>query len=220
MFEGKEIIPHNIDWITLVLFVILVLLAIANFAFQDRLRDTSMLFLSKKNLNIYFKGEKNIVLNSFQISLFTVQLLTISLFIHLIISYFKPEITVSNYNSFLIIVALVLLYFGIRFFLGLFLAFIFNLKEVHKKLVYEKINYFNNLILWSLPILIILVYATKYQPIIFKITITTFILLLILRYAIVLRNNKKLIFSDLLYFILYLCALEIAPLVIILKLTI
>jgi hypothetical protein len=54
----------------------------------------------------------------------------------------------------------------------------------------------------------------------FKITFLVFVILLVLRYSLVLVNNKKLITNNLFYFMLYLCALEIAPLAIILKLTI
>ena len=60
----------------------------------------------------------------------------------------------------------------------------------------------------------------QFDDLIFKITIFVFLFLLIIRYSLLLINNKKLIFNNLFYFILYLCALEIVPLVIILKLTI
>lgn len=219
MFDAKEIIPQNTDWITLVFFIILVLLVVVRIFYSQRLKDTGMLFFSKNKLSLYFNKEKKIGLNWFQISLFLVQLLTISLFIYLIISYYNKNFTAFNSHLYLIIIGFVTLYFGIRFFLGQFLAFIFDLKPFHRIVLYEKVNYFNNLILWILPFILILVYAQKYQSTLLKVSIVVFISLLILRYVLVLRNNKKLIFNDLLYFILYLCALEIAPLVIIFKLT-
>jgi len=219
MFEAKEIIPENTDWITLVFFIILMLLVLVKVFYNQRLQDTSMLFFSKKTLSVYFNKEKKISLNWFQFLLFIVQLLTVSLFFYLIARQFNLNNALLNSHLYLIIIGFVLLYFGIRFFLGLFLAFIFDLKPFHRIVLYEKVNYFNNLILWILPIIILLVYAPEYQSELLKISIVIFISLLILRYVLVLRNNKKLIFNDLLYFILYLCALEIAPLVIIFKLT-
>lgn len=219
MFNAKEIIPQNTDWITLVFFIILVLLVIVRIFYNQRLQDTSILFLSKKKLSIYFNKEKKIGLNWFQFLLFIAQLLTISLFFYLILLHYNPNYTLFNSHLFLIIIGFVTLYFGIRFFLGLFLASIFNLNPFHRIILYEKVNYFNNLILWMLPIILVSVYAYEYQSTLLELSIFVFISLLILRYTLVLRNNKKLIFSDLLYFILYLCALEIAPLVIIFKLT-
>ncbi|NQV78269.1 MAG: DUF4271 domain-containing protein, partial [Lutibacter sp.] len=64
------------------------------------------------------------------------------------------------------------------------------------------------------------VYLSEYKGLLFEITFLVFLLVLILRYVLILLNNKKLIFNNLFYFILYLCALEIAPLIIVLKLTI
>jgi hypothetical protein len=134
--------------------------------------------------------------------------------------YLKPTFKPLNFYDFLIILAGVFLYFAFRYLIGLFLATIFNLTEIHKKFVYEKTNYFNSLSLSMLPFLLLVFYVDSYKIIFSKIALTLFAFLLLLRYVWVVRNNKKLIFNNLLYFILYLCALEIAPLVIILKLTI
>ena len=220
MFDAKEIISANTDWIALVFLTILALLVVLKFFFSDRLYHTNLLFFSKNNLSSYFNRDKAIVFNLFQILFFIIQLLTISLFLFLIIRRFRPDFELFNMDLFLIILIGVLLYFGLRYILGTILAFVLNLNFIHRKLLNEKINYFNNLILWCLPFLVFLAYAKEYQSIFLKISIFVCISLLILRYVLVLSNNKKLIFSDLLYFILYLCALEIAPLVIILKLTI
>jgi hypothetical protein len=113
----------------------------------------------------------------------------------------------------------VILYFGFRFVLGFSLAYVLNLTNVYKKILFEKINYFNALILWIIPPLLFLIYTDKNQNLFLWITIILLVILLILRYGLILNNNKYLIFKNLLYFILYLCALEIAPLLIILKLT-
>ena len=50
MFEAKEIISQNNDWITLVFLLILFLLAINKLLFNDRILHTSTLFLQKKYL--------------------------------------------------------------------------------------------------------------------------------------------------------------------------
>ena len=219
MFEAKEIFSQNNDWITLVFFTIFVILVIIKLYFNERLRYLSILFFSKKYLAIYYNKEKNIF-NYFQILFFLVQILTFSLIIFEIIKYNNPNFTSLNGHIFVIILAAVSLYFIIRFFIGLFLAAIFNLSGIHKKILYEKTSYFNSLSVSVLPFLLFLFYTDSYQILFLRIVLIIFVTLLLLRYMLVLRNNKKLIFSNLFYFILYLCALEIAPLVIILKLTI
>ncbi len=219
MFEAKEILPQNTDWIVLVFFVIFSLLTVLKISFEDRLYQTITLFFSKKNLSIYFNKEKINVFNLFQSLFFLVQLLIISLLFYVLIGYFKTFFQPLNFKTYTLILLGVILYFGFRFVLGFSLAYVLNLTNVYKKILFEKINYFNALILWIIPPLLFLIYTDKNQNLFLWITIILLVILLILRYGLILNNNKYLIFKNLLYFILYLCALEIAPLLIILKLT-
>jgi hypothetical protein len=220
MFEAKEIVSNNYDWVAMIFFAVLVLLVFTKNQYNNRLYHTVTLFFSKKYLSIYFNKEKTVVLNWFQISFFIIQSLIFSLLIYLTIYNFKEENTSLNLKYYLILLAGTVLYFGIRYVLGLFLAQVFSISTIHKKLLYEKLNYFNTLILWILPLMLILVYAQKYQKLLLISTLILVGILLIFRYALILKNNKNLLFNNLFYFILYLCALEIAPLVIIFKLTV
>lgn len=220
MFEAKEIILQNNDWVTFVFLAILLFLTTAKVLFSDRLLHLSTLFLSNKYFLIYFNKEKNNLLNLFQILLFVVQLLVLSLLLYYINAYFQLKPEFSGLNNYLLIIVGVSLYVGLRFFSGIFLAYIFNLKEVHKKLTNEKVNYLNNLILWLIPLLVVHEYITYYKNFILIIAFLIVILLLVIRYGLLLSNNKKLFFNDLFYFIMYLCALEIAPLIIFFKLII
>lgn len=219
MFEAKEILHQNTDWIVLVFFVIFSILTFLKISFEDRLYQTITLFFSKKNLSVYFNKEKINVFNLFQSSLFLVQILIISLLFYVLIGYFKTFFQPLNFKTYTLILLGVILYFGFRFVLGFSLAYVLNLTNVYKKILFEKINYFNTLILWIIPPLLFLIYTDKNQNLFLWITIILLVILLILRYGLILNNNKYLIFKNLLYFILYLCALEIAPLLIILKLT-
>lgn len=219
MFEAKEILPQNTDWIVLVFFVIFSILTFLKISFEDRLYQTITLFFSKKNVSIYFNKEKINVFNRYQSLLFLVQILIISLFFYVLMDYFNTFFQPLNFKTYTLILFGVILYFGFRFVLGFILAYVLNLTNVYKKILFEKINYFNTLILWIITPLLFLIYTDKNQGLFLWITIILFIILLILRYGLILNNNKYLIFKNLLYFILYLCALEIAPLLIILKLT-
>ncbi len=220
MFEAKEIIYHNNDWVTLVFLTILLVLTTAKVLFNDRLYHLSTLFLSKKYFLFYFNKEKSSIINLFQILLFVVQVLTISLLLYYVNLYFQLKPGFYGLNSYLFIISVVSLYIGSRFFLELFLAYLFDLKKVRKKITNEKVNYFNNLILWVIPLLVVCEYTTNYKTFFLKITFSIVALLLVIRYVLLLSNNKKLVFYDFFYFILYICALEIAPLIFFLKLTI
>ncbi|MDD3723066.1 MAG: DUF4271 domain-containing protein [Lutibacter sp.] len=220
MFEAKEIIHQNHHWVSLVFLAILIFLTLAKVLYKDRLLHTAMLFISKKYLFIYFGKEKNDILNLFQFLLFTVQLLALALILYFANDIWQFSARLNALYGYLLLVAGVGLYFCFRYLIGLFLAEIFNIKSKHGRIVYDKVSYFNNLILWILPLLMLSAYANIHKELFFKITFFVLVILLILRYSLILANNKKLIINNLFYFILYLCALEIAPLAIILKLTI
>ncbi|WP_456376484.1 DUF4271 domain-containing protein [Lutibacter sp.] len=220
MFEASKIIHSNSDWITLVLVFIFSVLTLLKVVFKDRLAQVTTVFISKKYFLTYYNKGKSTIFNGFQVSLFTVQLLVISLLLYLVNSHFHFQQIPLDFKSYLHIFFLVGFYFSIHYLIGLLLAFLFNFKDVYSVFVYQKLNYFNNLILWLLPFLILTIYISAYQYLLLNITIYLFIILALLRYSLILKNNKKLIFNNLFYFILYLCTLEIAPLIIILKLTI
>ncbi|SDW16027.1 protein of unknown function [Lutibacter oricola] len=221
MNDALKIIHQNNDWLTFVFIAILTILAFVKLLFSDQLKYTSVLFISKKYLLIYFGKEKRAVFNLFQISLFVIQILVISLLFQLIITHF--ELKFSQFKPiklyFLLLFA-VICYFGVRYFIGILIASLFNLKKKHEQIIHEKTNYLNNLILWVLPFFIITTYTVKFKLFFLKTTIIIGVILLVFRYTLLLINNKKLIFNNLFYFILYLCALEIAPLLIILKLAV
>lgn len=220
MIEAEKIINQNNDWITVVFLIILIVLAIQKFYFRNMQLHTSVFFLKKNKLASYFNKEKNIFFNLYQVLSFIVQLASISLLLYFLTDILEVKTTDSNLNLFIKIVFIVSFYFLIRFVIGVFLASIFNLEILHKKVFYEKTNFFNNLVLWMLPFLVFISYSKQVGSLFIKITVTFFILLALIRYALLIINNKKLAFNNLFYFILYLCVLEIAPLVIIIKLTI
>lgn len=220
MFEAKEIIHQNHHWVSLVFLAILIFLTWAKVLYKDRLLHAASLFVANKYLLIYFNKEKNDIINLFQFLLFMVQILALALLFYFANNLWQFSDRLSGLNGYLLLAGIVGLYFCFRYLAGFFLVEIFNIKNKCSRLVYDKISYFNNLILWILPFLILSAYANIYKEFFFKITFFILIILLILRYGLVLVNNKKLIVNNLFYFILYLCALEIAPLAIILKLTI
>jgi hypothetical protein len=220
MFEATNIIYQNNDWITLVLLTVFVLLTFVKILFKDRLFNGGTFFLSKKYLSIYFSKEKTKILNSYQILLFFVQVLVLAVVGLYIYESFQLQSTFFEFTNFLLIVLGVALYFILHNFLGWLLAILFNYQIEFKKILFDKMNYFNNVILWLLPLVIFSVYVKDYKVLFWKITMFWLFLLLLLRYGLILKNNKSVVFNNLFYFILYLCALEIAPLIIVLKLTI
>lgn len=219
MFEAENIAHLKNDWITLIFFIILIILAIIKFQFNDRLQHSVTFFLNKKKLLTYFNKEKNIFNNLYQILFFSIQLLTFSLLIFFLFEFFQKNNTLSNVKLYLTIIIIVSLYFTFRFLIGLLIAYIFDQIYTFKKVAYFKMNYINNLTLYLLPFLFFTAYSKDLSILFLKISIFICVIFLLIRYALFIKNNKKFIINNLFYFILYLCALEIVPIVIILKLT-
>jgi hypothetical protein len=220
MQETANYIIHPSDWITYIFLGLFFTITATRFLYHDRILHTFSLFLSKRYLISYYTTEVNVIFNSYQAVMFCIQLVGISLLLFFVNETFNLTPSMSGLMGLLEISGLVLVYFFVRFLLGFIVAFILEFKQYHIRLMYEKTNYLSSFALWLLPLLALYVYAFNYNKY-FLIGILVFsCLLLISRYLLVVQNNKKLLFSSLFYFILYLCALEIAPLIFILKLSI
>lgn len=220
MFEASEITTINKDWITALFIIVLLLLAFLKSFFNERLKHTSVLFFSKKYLHIYYNKEKNITFNLFQIPAFLILVISLSMVVYLSNLYFLSYDYLLHPKGYLLIFSGLTLYFVFKFLINLIIALLFNFNYEKNKLAFDKMSYFNNVILWILPTLILSVYFKNFEVIFLNITLIILAFTLALRYALFIANNKNFILSHLFYFILYLCALEIAPLVIIFKLTI
>ena len=220
MFASAARISQNNDWISAIFLLTFILLTLAKVLFGNRIFHASMLFLQKKYLLIYYGKDKSVVWNLFQMLLFIVKFLILSLLLFYINSFFKLNAQLFELKGYLFLLVGVALYFVARLGIELFLSRILNFEKSYKKVLYDKVSYFNNLVLWLLPFLLIYTYAPSHEELFFNILLFVSIALFVIRYALLMNGNKNLIFSNLFYFILYLCALEISPVVIVLKLII
>ena len=150
------------------------------------------------------------------LSMAIISWLNISLFCYLIIPQINPTIK----DHFEVTFTYVTFYCGafliIKTLLQLILGEIFD-NPLIKRFLFSKSSLlsFNSWILYSGSIL--LIYLLNQNLIIIYSVSLLFLLLYIIGYINILRNYKKYVLSQILYFILYLCALEIAPLVIIIS---
>ncbi|MDP6921534.1 MAG: DUF4271 domain-containing protein [Lutibacter sp.] len=219
MFEASNIIRENNDLITGVFSLTLIILAALKVLFGARLSANCTHFLPQNYLSTY-NLERNSTFNLFQGLMFLLQLLVLSAFsllTGLVLGY--PVIHPEPAFSMLFFLLVLMGYLGIRYLVGFLLSVVFDLRKLHEKIVYEKMNYRNNLILWILPMVVPAFYIKSSQEFLVKMTVSVLLTLYLFRYALLVSNNKKVIVNNLFYFILYLCALEVAPLMIILKLT-
>ncbi len=210
MFEAETIISHSKDSVTWLFIAIGILLFILNIFYKSRLRVTNTSFLSEKYIGLFYSTDKNkSIFARFDAFLFfLVNILTTTLLIK----------TIDPQNGYALIISLFLgvfliLDYGVKYGLSTF----FEYQEEQRHVTYLKNTYLNNITLWILPFLLFYHYSPISKDLFKWISISLLLILLTLRYLFVISKYKKPIKHHLFYFILYICTLEIAPILIFAK---
>lgn len=205
------------DWFTVVFVLIFLILGVAKYLYKDQLSELAIVFLNKRYF-LNFGKESLAVFSNFNKLLFSVQVLVFSLFLFLFIQFFFSEYLAGNtLYLFLKIVVGIALYFAIRYSLGKFLATLFDLNKMQTQLNFSKMVYLFSISMIILPFLLLVFYIKSYNFMVFQLSAIILSILLIVRYVFVLKNNKSLLKNGLFYFIVYLCALEMAPILVVFK---
>ena len=205
------------DWITIVFLLIFFLLSVVKFVYKERLFKLVSLFFSKEYFLNYGKDNR-LIINNFNTILFIIQSLVLALLVFALISFYKPEIVENNtLVVFLKIGLFIVSFFALRYAISLLLGILFEVNKQQEYLTFAKLSYLFSSTLLILPLLFFVYYVKSYNLLAFQLTITVFTILLIIRYVVIFQNNKNNIYNKLFYFILYLCALEIAPFLLIYK---
>ncbi len=203
--------PRNIgskDWATVLFVLSFVLIAITRGVFENRFVDFSRLIYSDKYIKIY--RDTGNLMNWFTIALFVVQVISFAFFIQLSLSFFG-FIEKTDWISYIQIITLLGIFILSKYLIEKIIATSFNIEEFSEQFNLQKVSYRTYIGLCILPLNIILFYNDT--PIDFLIYFTIAVILIInaITYLISLKIYQNLIIGKLFYFILYLCALEIAP---------
>lgn len=216
MIQAAERLIFSNDGYTLVFLIILFLFVLTKKIYVKQLVfSNSFLFTSAHLL----KNDKESKFGLHAIML-VIGSLTFSVLLFLIFKYlgvFREEN--PRFLYFYIFIA-VFLYLLISFLTSKIVGSILGVSDIMKVYLVFKVSYLKAIVLFLLPMLLLVVYCPFYRIGLLKITIFCMLVLFVLREALILINNKNLILNELFYFILYICTLEIAPLIIILRLTI
>jgi len=217
MFEGLERISSTSDWVTVFFMVVLVLIAVLQYNFTERFSKLFSLIYSDKYYTDFIKT-RPLIFNTFHLIFFFVFLFNISMLLFFVFKTYKPAFYDSELGFFLKIILAVLTFFSLRYLLGRMIAGIFNLSEEQSYFTFLKIS---NLYLISVliyPLLILSNFTTGvFHKFLITFTVTASLAVTLFRYFVVIKN-EKLGFNNLFYLFLYLCALELSPLIVVYKL--
>ncbi|WP_298924249.1 DUF4271 domain-containing protein [uncultured Allomuricauda sp.] len=204
---------ESLDWITIVLFFSMVVLALGKYLFRNRFLNFMILPFNNRYVVLYNK--KGRLLNWFHILLTIFQLINFSLFIFLLLKAFFTLPNDDNPSSFFIIIVGLLLFQIVKILLQFAQGFVFNTQGLISELLFNKLSYLNYSSLVMFVSNIVLIYILNDSKIIFSVAIILIISINVIGLTRLLKNHQKAIIPYFFYFILYLCALEIAPLVLV-----
>lgn len=196
------------DWATILFMVCLLLVAITKGNFENRFSDFIKLVVNDKYLKIY-KDSSNVT-SWFNILLFAVQLISFSFFVLIILSYFDIA-EKADYIKYIQIITLIGVFVLSKYLIDKIIATSFSIEEFAEQVNLQKVSYRAFIGLFIIPVNIILYYNDFSSKYIIYCFISIVLIINVFTYLMTLKSYQKLLINKLFYFILYLCALEIAP---------
>lgn len=203
------------DWITVLLLGVFLILVVARKMYPQRFIDFTMLFATNKYLLI--RGREPQIIDPFNVLLFVVNIISVTLFIFLFYNTYIEEVERPQI-LFLQIATAYTTIILLKFSLEKIIANILSLDNKMDFYMFYKLSYRNFLALVLLPVSIFLTYVWTPGIMIFYICAGFLLLLNLITMIGIFRKNQPYILNNWYYFILYLCALEIGPYYILYKL--
>lgn len=201
----------SIDWATVLFVITFATIVVTRITFPNRFDDFIKLAFSNKYLSTY--RDSNNMKSSFTIALFFVQMVSLSLFIHYIISLTGFS-HLSSFPTYARILSILMFFVLVKYFIEKIIAVCFNAEDFAEQYNLVKVSYRSYLGLILFPVISILFYNQYQVPYFLWIVVGLFLIFNAILFILLLKNYQKLFSKFLFYFILYLCTFEIAPYVI------
>lgn len=205
----------SLDWMTIVLFVSLVVLALGKYLYHGKFLNFIILPFNDKYVLLHNK--KGQLLNWFHILLTLFQIVNLSLFIFFVLRAFGFGTLPGETPllAFFMVLGALGLFQLAKLGLQSFTGFVFNAQDLITGLIFSKTSYLNYSSIILFIANVFLAYILEDSQTIIYGAIILIIPINGIGAIKLLKNYQKAMFPYFMYFILYLCALEIAPLVLI-----
>ena len=203
------------EWFTIFIVMALVFLAISKFLYSRRFEDFLAVIGNSKYLKIYARDQKFI--DGFDTLLFLNLVISVSIFSFLTYSVFvnPGEFDLIQFFKTLFGVSALVL---IKVLLERLIGSLFEIDALIDSYLFQKTTYKNYIGLILLPINILLIYTFSPSKVIIFIILALIFLVNLIGFVTSFKNHQKTLINNLFYFILYLCALEIGPYLILYRL--
>ncbi len=210
-----ERLNPSADLATVLLLGCFVLFAAAKYFYPKRFDEFILLIISNKYFLVHGKNDK--IWHPFNVLLFIGQIITVSLFALLLFKVFNTTEFSDNKWLFLQISTGYTVFVLIKFSIEKIIGNVFSMDTLINQYLYQKLSYRN-----SIAVLLFmgnLFFFYGYPPT--AISLLIFVLIVFILNALALFNSYKnwgtIVLGNFSYFILYLCALEISPYIILYK---
>ena len=214
--EAIERYTVSQDWITLLLLLAFTLLVTARYAFTQRFSHFVMLFATEKYLLL--KGKNANIFHPFNLLFFTVNLISVGLFMYIFLRGFTDILPDRPKVLFLRVVTAYGAFVLLKFSLEKIIANIVGIDSLMNYYLFYKLSYRNFMALILLPVCILFIYVWEPTLLALYIFLSLILIVNLLILLSVFRKNQQFLLRHWFYFILYLCALEIGPYFILYKL--
>ncbi|NNL79728.1 MAG: DUF4271 domain-containing protein [Flavobacteriaceae bacterium] len=199
------------EWFTVLILLSVGILAFTRYSYNSRFIDFLGLLGNSKYLKIYSRDQKFI--DQFDSLLFTNLLISGTIFIYVCygVLYSPVDFEWALFLKILLLFGTVLL---IKVLIERLIGSVFEIDSLIHEYVFQKTNYKNYIGLVLLPLNVLLIYALPLSKTLIYAILGLIILINLSGFFTSIKANQKLILANFFYFILYLCALEIGPYII------
>lgn len=196
------------DWFTVFIVLALGFLALSKILFARRFDDFIEVISNSKYLKIYAREQKFI--DGFDSLIFLNLIISVSIFSFLTYSEFvnPAEFDLTQFFKLLFGIGAIVL---IKVLLERLIGSLFEIDALIDSYLFQKTTYKNFTGLVLLPVNILLIYSFSTSKTIIYIILGVILLINLIGFITSFKNHQKILLNNFFYFILYLCALEIAP---------
>lgn len=204
------------DWILAALILCLAALAFLRVFYYKRFRQISLAPLSRRHLNILIK-EGNLFRERISIALLVVYLFSFSYMMCLVLNEFFPQFSKNfkDHEQFLICCAAMIIYWSCKIIVIRYLGMIFITGQTTHEYVQNILAFAFMTGVMMFPIVVLILFIKS--DVLLYITISLAILMFVFRLIRGLFIGISLKKFSYLFLFVYLCSLEILPLLVILK---
>ena len=210
--QALEKIAVTTNWIPMVLVLLLAIIGVLKIIDAEKLKGYAFALFNRGFIEDEVE-ESTSFFSSFYGLLFIFSSIVAALSISLIISERSVDFSLT-FSTFISVLGVVFSYAILKSFLEVGLARLFQIKKQVRFYAVSKFSYLYSISFFLLIFFVLFYFGPFNSSAFVYITLSLFLLRFIFHVA----NNKNLIFSELFYYMLYICAFEIAPLLTLFKL--